>query len=105
MSAHVLHPAHDANTAQERESRIRLALLRGVLENLKDNRRLAPIMALTVAAMFSQWVSTLHLLVWVMLVMIASGLQLLTIKAMPAGELLPQMARQWTIATSAANLL
>ena len=49
--------AHDANAEQERESRISLALLRGALENLRTNRKIAPLLALAVAAMFAQWVT------------------------------------------------
>ena len=55
MAADSVIRAPDAKA--ERESRINLALLRGALENLRGNRRIAPLVALVVAAMFSQWVS------------------------------------------------
>ena len=47
-----------------RESRLELALLRGVLENLKPNRLMMPIFAAAVCAMFSPWVPAGTLALW-----------------------------------------
>jgi len=44
--------ALDADAEAHRESRINLALLRGVLENLRSNRKTIPLFALAVAVMF-----------------------------------------------------
>jgi transglutaminase-like putative cysteine protease len=44
--------APDADAEAHRESRINLALLRGVLENLRSNRKTIPLFALAVAVMF-----------------------------------------------------
>ena len=105
MSANSPIWAPDANAERERESRIRLALLRGALENLATNRRIAPLLALAVAVMFSQWVSPLRLAAWVGLVVAGVALQLLVIKSFPKGELSPATARRWTITASAANFI
>jgi hypothetical protein len=55
MRAHSPGWASD-DTENERESRIRLALLRGVLENLHRNQLVTPVLALAICAIFSQWV-------------------------------------------------
>ena len=97
--------APDANAEQERESRIRLALLRGALENLGANRKIAPLLALAVAGMFSQWVSLPRLVAWIAMVLVGVALQLLVIRGFPQGELAPESARKWTITASSINLL
>ena len=96
--------APDAEAEAQRESRINLALLRGVLESLHSNRKTMPLFALAVAAMFAQWVSPLWLAVWYAHVMLGVGTQLLMIRHFPEGELTPQTARRWTWIASAANL-
>ncbi len=54
----------DINATDERENRIWLALLRGVVENLKANRAAVPVFGLAIATMFSQTVSMSHLAGW-----------------------------------------
>ena len=97
-------PKRDAKADQERENRINLALLRGALENLRTNRRIAPLVALAVAAMFSQWVSPIWLAIWYGHVLLGISAQLLLIHKFPAGDLTPEVARKWTWAAAAANL-
>jgi hypothetical protein len=97
--------APDANAERERESRIRLALLRGALENLRTNRRIAPLLALAVAAMFSQWVSPLRIAAWLAVMMAGVIVQLAAIRKFPAGELDLHAARRWTIAASTVNFV
>ena len=96
--------APDADAEARRESRINLALLRGVLENLRANRKTVPLFAFAVAAMFSQWVSPLWLGLWYGHVMLGVGVQLWMIGHFPQGEMTPQLARKWTWIASAANL-
>lgn len=96
--------APDANAERERESRIRLALLRGALENLGANRKIAPLLALAVAGMFSQWVSLPRLVAWFALVMMGVAVQLLVIRSFPQGDMAPETTRKWTITASATNL-
>src|ERR1700749_1677389 len=97
--------APDANAEKQRESRIRLALLRSALENLATNRQIAPLLAFAVAAMFAQWVPVMRLVAWVAIVLTAVGIQLLVIKSFPTGELDSSSARKWSLTASAANLL
>ena len=52
----------DLNEKTERENRIRQALLRVVVENLKSNRVVVPLFGLVICGMFAQWVSTGHLI-------------------------------------------
>src|SRR4051812_14667586 len=54
----------DLNAQAERENRIELALLRGVVENLRSNRVVVPLFGLAIAAMFPQWVGLDHLTGW-----------------------------------------
>jgi two-component system cell cycle sensor histidine kinase PleC len=102
MAADSVIRAPDAKA--ERESRINLALLRGALENLRGNRRIAPLVALVVAVMFAQWVSPLWLAAWYAQVLLGVSVQLLLISKFPSGDLTPDVARKWTWAAAAANL-
>jgi two-component system cell cycle sensor histidine kinase PleC len=97
--------APDANAEKERENRIRLALLRGALENLGTNRRIAPLLALAVAAMFAQWVSPVRLVIWVPMVIAAVAVQVVVIRKFPRAEMPPESARAWTVIAAGANLL
>ena len=94
----------DAKTERERENRINLALLRGALENLRANRKMAPLVAAAVALMFSQWVEPIWLAAWYAHVLLGIGVQLLLIHKFPGGDLTPEATRRWTWAAAAANL-
>jgi len=95
-------PGLDAEA--QRESRINLALLRGVLENLRANRKTLPLFAGVVAAMFTPWVEAGWLALWYGQVLLGVGVQLLLIRAFPAGELPPRQAGRWTVAATLTNL-
>jgi two-component system cell cycle sensor histidine kinase PleC len=97
--------APDADAEAQRETRINLALLRGALESLRVNRRMAPLLALTVAGMFSHWVAGTWIASWFVLVMVGIAAQLIFIRHFPAGDLDCQAARRWTRAASAVNFL
>ena len=96
--------APDADAKELRESRINLALLRGVLEGLSANRKTIPLFALVVGAMFLQWVPPVWVAVWYAQVLLGVAVQLLVIRAFPQGEMTPRLARQWTVAATVANL-
>ena len=96
--------APDAAAEAHRESRINLALLRGVLDSLHSHRKTMPLFALAVAVMLGPWVSPIWLGVWYAHVMLGVGVQLWVIRHFPQGELTPDTARKWTLITTAANL-
>jgi len=88
----------------ERESRVRLALLRGVLENLHRNRLVTPILALAICAIFSQWVSPALLAAWYAQILVSFTLQLIVLRRFPAGPLDRRQILRWTRIAAAANL-
>lgn len=96
--------APGAKAERERENRINLALLRGALENLRGNRKVAPLFGLAIALMFSQWVAPIWLAAWYAHFLLGTSVQLLLIHQFPNGELTPDAARKWTWAAAAANL-
>jgi two-component system cell cycle sensor histidine kinase PleC len=97
--------AHDIDAQAQRENRINLALLRGVLESLRVNRRMAPLLALTVAGMFAHWVAWPWLAAWFALVMAGIAVQLGFIRHFPHGDMDARAARRWGIGASATNVL
>jgi two-component system cell cycle sensor histidine kinase PleC len=94
-----------AQEDRARESRLELALLRGVLENLKPNRLLMPIFAAAVCLMFSPWVKAGTLCLWYALVLGSLLPQLLVSRILPAGNQSPAETGRWLKLASAANLL
>jgi two-component system cell cycle sensor histidine kinase PleC len=96
--------ATDPEADAQRENRINLALLRGVLENLRVNRKTIPVLAAVVAALFAPWVHVGWLALWYGQVLLGTAVQILVIRAFPAGEMTPRAARRWNIAASGANL-
>jgi len=103
MTTHPTIWVPDPNADRQRECRVQLALLRGALENLGANRKIAPLLALAVAGMFSQWVSAERLVGWFAVVIVGVALQLVVIRNFPTGELDIGETRKWTIAASVAN--
>ncbi len=97
--------APDADAQAQRENRINLALLRGVLESLRVNRRMAPLLALTVAGMFANWVTWPWLVAWFVLVMAGIAVQLVFIHHFPSGDLDIQTARKWCRGATVTNFL
>ena len=94
-----------AQEEQARESRLELALLRGVLENLKPNRLLMPIFAAAVCAMFSPWVPVGTLALWYAMVLGSLLPQFLITRMMPAGILPMAVTERWLRLGTIANLL
>ena len=104
ISARVAHQPF-AQEKRVRESRLELALLRGVMENLKPNRLMMPIFAAAVCAMFSPWVPAARLMLWYGLVLAGLVPQFLVTRMMPAGIQPPQVAEKWLRLGTVANLL
>ncbi|MCP5411773.1 MAG: hypothetical protein H6924_06515 [Alphaproteobacteria bacterium] len=96
--------APDAEAERERESRIELALLRGVLENLRGNRLVAPILALAVCVIFSQWVSLPVLAAWYAQMLVGFVPQSIMLAQFPTTTLDRDQTRRWSRIAAAANL-
>jgi len=94
----------DLNEKAERENRMRQALLRAVVENLKSNRMVVPLFGLAICGMFPQWVSTTHLVGWYCQMMLGLVPQLIVLARIPQTPLTVAQTRQWTRALAAANL-
>jgi two-component system cell cycle sensor histidine kinase PleC len=94
-----------AQEERARESRLQLALLRGVLENLRPNRLMMPVFALAVAAMFSPWVPVSTLALWYALVLASLLPQLLVGRMLPAGNPPPEETTRWLALAAGANIL
>ncbi len=94
-----------AQEERARESRLELALLRGVMENLKPNRVMMPLFALGVCAMFSPWVGILRLSLWYAIVLAGLVPQFLVGRMMPAGNLCVAETGKWVRRAAIANLL
>jgi len=94
-----------AQEERARESRLALALLRGVIENLKPNRLMMPLFAAAVCAMFSPWVSIGGLALWYAVVLAGLVPQLLVSRMIPAGILSVADTEKWMRRGAIANLL
>jgi two-component system cell cycle sensor histidine kinase PleC len=108
VSAKVAPRRVDAPFAHEeraRESRLELALLRGVLDNLKPNYLIMLVFAAATCLLFSPSVALAPLALWYGLVVASLAPMIFVTRAMPPG-LLPQgEARKWQIRAAAAALL
>ena len=94
-----------AQEERARESRLELALLRGVIENLKPNRLMMPLFAASVCAMFSPWVSVGGLALWYAVVLAGLVPQFLVSRMIPAGILSVADTEKWMRRGAIANLL
>jgi two-component system cell cycle sensor histidine kinase PleC len=94
----------DLNTREERESRVQLALLRSVVDNLKANRLVVPLFGLAICAMFTQWVNFSHLAGWYCQMLVGLVPQFITLARFPQGALCTSQTRKWTRWISIANL-
>jgi two-component system, cell cycle sensor histidine kinase PleC len=94
----------DLNAQAERENRIELALLRGVVENLRSNRVVVPLFGLAIAAMFPQWVGLDHLTGWYCQMMLGLVPQVIVLARFPGGALDAGETRRWSRIVAAANL-
>jgi two-component system cell cycle sensor histidine kinase PleC len=94
----------DLNEKTERENRIRQALLRGVVENLKSNRVVVPLFGLAICGMFPQWVGADRLAGWYCQMLLGLVPQLLVLARFPQGALTGAETQNWTRRLAAANL-
>jgi two-component system cell cycle sensor histidine kinase PleC len=94
-----------AQEERARESRLALALLRGVQDNLKPNRLMMPLFALGVCAMFSPWVSIGTLALWYAIVLAGLVPQTLVSRMLPDGTLSVADTNRWLRRGVIANLL
>jgi two-component system cell cycle sensor histidine kinase PleC len=97
-------PAADLNAQAERESRIHLALLRGVVETLKSNRAVVPVFGLAICAMFPQWVGFPRLAGWYVQMLLGLVPQMIVLARFPQAALTGEETRHWTRRLAAANL-
>src|SRR5215472_15810192 len=94
----------DLNEQTEREARIRYALLRGVVENLRSNRIVVPLFGLAICGMFPQWVSTDRLVDWYCQMALGLVPQLIVLARFPQRALTSEETGTWTKKLAAANL-
>ncbi|HEY0265517.1 MAG TPA: HAMP domain-containing sensor histidine kinase [Rhizomicrobium sp.] len=96
--------APDIHAEAERDNRIRIALLRGVIDNLKSTRAAVPIFALAIGGMFTPWVGTPVIATWFVQILLAMVPQIVVLTRFPKHVLDAARARRWTYAVAAANL-
>jgi two-component system cell cycle sensor histidine kinase PleC len=94
----------DLQADAERETRIHVALLRGVVENLKRNRLVVAIFGLAICAMFPQWVGLERLAGWYIQMLVGLVPQLIVLANFPQATLPDEDMRRWTRRVAAANL-
>jgi two-component system cell cycle sensor histidine kinase PleC len=94
----------DLHADAEREKRIQLALLRGVVESITSNRLVVPIFGLAVCAMFSHAVALKDLVGWYIQVLIGIVPQIVVLNRIPPGTLSTEDLRKWSLRVAAANL-
>jgi two-component system cell cycle sensor histidine kinase PleC len=96
--------AVDLNAQAERDGRIHLALLRGMVETLKSNRAVVPVFGLAICAMFPQWVGFPRLAGWYAQILLGLVPQMIVLARFPQGALSGEETRKWTGRLAAANL-
>ena len=104
MTAHNSIWITDLHADEEREERIQLALLRGVVEAVKSNRLVVPTFGLAVCAMFSQSVGLERLAAWYIQLLLGVLPQIIVLHRIPPGTLANQELRKWSLRVAAANL-
>jgi two-component system cell cycle sensor histidine kinase PleC len=97
--------ASDIEAARERESRVELALLRGVIESLRGNLPAVPILALATCMVFSQWVAWPKLALCYAQIVAGFIPHVIMLRRFPSGPLPRRKVRHWTLIAAAANLL
>ena len=109
ISARVARKEAATPFAQEenrRELRLEIALLRGVLENLKSNYILMPVFAAAICLLFSPSVQNMGMLaLWYALVLVSLVPLALVTRHMPPGILSLRDARRWQALAAGATLL
>ncbi len=96
--------APDIHAEVEREKRLHLVLLRGVIENLKSTRVAVPFFGLAIGGMFTQSVSLASIAIWYVQVLVAMVPQIVVLTRFPQRNLNGEEARRWTRLVTAANL-
>jgi two-component system cell cycle sensor histidine kinase PleC len=96
--------APDTDAAAERDSRVDWALLRGVVDLLRGNLAAAPILALAICVIFSQWVALPVLALCYAQVICGFLPHFIALRCFPAGPVPSSNARRWTRRVAAANL-
>ncbi|HWU55831.1 MAG TPA: HAMP domain-containing sensor histidine kinase [Rhizomicrobium sp.] len=104
MTAHNSIQVTDLPADADREKRVRLALLRGVVENLKSNRMVAPVFGLAICAMFQQWVGFDRLAGWYIELLIAVVPHQIVLHRFPQENLDDEALRKWSRRVAASNL-
>ena len=94
----------DLNAQAERENRIELTLLLGVVENLRSNRVVVPLFGLAIMAMFPQWVGLDRLAGWYCQMMLGLVPQIVVLARFPNGDLDAAATRRWSRILAVANL-
>jgi two-component system cell cycle sensor histidine kinase PleC len=94
----------DLNEKAERENRMRQALLRAVVENLKSNRVVVPLFGLAICGMFSQWMGTGHLVGWYCQMLLGLVPQMIVLARFPHSPLTRDETQTWTRRLTIANL-
>jgi two-component system cell cycle sensor histidine kinase PleC len=96
--------APNIHAETERENRIQLALLRGVVDNLKATRAAVPIFGIAIGSMFTQWVDYSSIGAWLAQLLIGMVPQIIVLTRFPKTSLTSAQARKWGFAIAAANL-
>jgi len=104
MTSHHSIWVTDLQADVERENRIQLALLRGVVDAVKGNRLVVPVFSLAICAMFPQWVGLDRLAGWYVQVLLALIPQLVIFARFPKTNLHGEDLNKWTRRVAAANL-
>ena len=94
----------DLNETAERDGRIRQALLRTVVENLRANRVVVPVFGLAICGMFPQWMGPDRLVGWYCQMLLGLVPQLIVLARFPRGALTSEETQKWTRRLAAANL-
>ena len=94
----------DLSEKAERENRMRQALLRAVVENLRSNRVVVPVFGLAICGMFPQWVSTDRLVGWYCQMILGLVPQMIVLTRFPRNPLTVEETKDWTRRLAAANL-
>ena len=94
----------DLHADVEREKRIQLALLRGVMETIKSNRLVVPTFGLAICAMFSQSVPLAQLSGWYIQILIGMVPQIIVLHRACAATLTGENLQKWSRRVAAANL-
>jgi two-component system cell cycle sensor histidine kinase PleC len=104
MTADGPYLAADLDADLERENRIQLALLRGVVENLKSNRFVVPVFGLAVCAVFQPWMGFERLAGWYVQMLLGLVPQLIVLARFPQTNLGGAETQRWTRCITIANL-